>query len=111
MSLPVLVPGDGLSGLAAAAALTAAGISVQVVEARPRIGPKAEAAVCFAHKVAVARGAVTEDDLRAVRMAGYSDAQMIEIVLHVALNVLTNDVNEVFATKVDFPVVAAQRAA
>ncbi len=73
--------------------------------------PKAEAAVRFATKVAVSRGAVTEDDLRAVRMAGYTDAQLVEIVLHVALNVLTNYVNEVFATEVDFPVIAAQRAA
>ncbi|NKC33870.1 carboxymuconolactone decarboxylase family protein [Roseomonas sp. BU-1] len=73
--------------------------------------PKAEAAVRFAQKVAVTRGAVANDDLRAVRMAGYSDAQLVEIVLHVVLNVLTNYVNEVFATDVDFPVIAAQRAA
>lgn len=38
MSLPVVVLGAGLSGLAAAAALAAAGIAVRVVEARPRIG-------------------------------------------------------------------------
>ncbi|WPB83663.1 flavin monoamine oxidase family protein [Sediminicoccus rosea] len=35
---PVLVVGAGLSGLAAAATLSAAGIAVRVVEARPRIG-------------------------------------------------------------------------
>lgn len=73
--------------------------------------PKAEAALRFAQKVAVTRGAVPDDDLRTLRMAGYSDAQLVEIVLHVALNVLTNYVNEVFATEVDFPVIAAQRAA
>jgi uncharacterized peroxidase-related enzyme len=57
---------------------------------------KADAAVRFAVKLVSARGHVSENDLKAVRQAGYSDAQIIEIVLHVALNTLTNYVNEVF---------------
>lgn len=73
--------------------------------------PKADAAVRFAAKVVNARGHVGDDDLRAVKMAGYDDAQVIEIVLHVALNTLTNYVNEVAATDIDFPVVAPRKAA
>ena len=73
--------------------------------------PKADAAVRFAAKVARARGHVAEADLLAVRFAGYSDAQVIEIVLHVALNTWTNYFNEVFKTDIDFPVVEARKAA
>ena len=52
--------------------------------------PKADAAVRFAVKIVRARGRVSEEDLRAVRSAGYDDAQVIEIVLHAALNTWTN---------------------
>jgi uncharacterized peroxidase-related enzyme len=73
--------------------------------------PKADAAVRFAVQVARARGHVSEAELSAVRLAGYSDAQVIEIVQHVALNTWTNYVNEVFKTDIDFPAVTARSAA
>ncbi|MFL5344832.1 MAG: carboxymuconolactone decarboxylase family protein [Hyalangium sp.] len=65
----------------------------------------AAAAVRFAAKVTRERGHVTDADVQAVKAAGYNDAQVIEIVLHVALNTLTNYVNEVAKTAIDFPVV------
>ena len=73
--------------------------------------PKADAAVRFAARIVRERGHVATADLEAVRAAGYGDAEIIEIVLHVALNTLTNYVNEVAGTDIDFPVVAARRAA
>jgi len=73
--------------------------------------PKADAAVRFAAKVVRERGHVSEDDVRAVKFAGYDDAQLIEIVLHVALNTWTNYINEVTKTDVDFPVITPRRAA
>ena len=73
--------------------------------------PKAEAAVRFAVQVARARGHVSEAELSAVRMAGYTDAQVLEIVQHVALNTWTNYVNEVFKTDIDFPLVEARATA
>ena len=73
--------------------------------------PKADAAVRFAVKVVRERGHVSAADLAAVKLAGYSDAQVIEIVQHVALNTWTNYVNEVFKTDIDFPVVEARKAA
>ena len=73
--------------------------------------PKADAAVRFAAKVTRERGHVSEDDLRAVKLAGYDDAQVIEIVLHVALNTWTNYINEVAKTEIDFPKVSAREAA
>src|SRR5512141_3139471 len=39
--------------------------------------PKADAAVRFAAKVARARGHVSDDDFRAVKLAGYDDAEVI----------------------------------
>lgn len=72
--------------------------------------PKAGAAVGFAVKLVNTRGHVSDADIKAVKNAGYTDAQVIEIVLHVALNTLTNYVNEVAKTEIDFPVVAARAA-
>ncbi len=65
---------------------------------------KADAAVRFAVSVTNARGHVGNGDIEAVRAAGFSDAQTVEIVLHVALNTLTNYVNNVAETAIDFPV-------
>lgn len=67
--------------------------------------PKADAALRFAGKLVRERGHVSDADLSAVRAAGYDDAQLIEIVLHVALNTWTNYINVVGDTDIDFPVV------
>ena len=72
--------------------------------------PRAGAAVRFAVKVVEQRGHVSDTDFDAVRTAGYSDAQIAEIVLHVALNTLTNYVNEVGGTDIDFPAVQPRAA-
>lgn len=72
---------------------------------------RADAAVVFAAKVISTRGHVSEADLSAVRSAGLSEADIIEIIAHVALNTLTNYVNEVAGTTVDFPAVGALKAA
>jgi uncharacterized peroxidase-related enzyme len=73
--------------------------------------PKADAAVRFAVKVAERRGKVGAADLDAVKAAGYSDAQIVEIVAVVAENVLTNFVNNVAETDIDFPIIRAADAA
>lgn len=72
--------------------------------------PKADAAVRFAVKIVRMRGQVGAEDLQAVKAAGYDDAQVLEIVQHVALNTWTNYVNEVFKTDVDFPVVTPSKS-
>lgn len=66
--------------------------------------PKADAAVHFAAQVTKTRRQVGNSDVEAVCAAGFSDAQIVEIVLHVALNTLTNYVNNVAETVIDFPV-------
>lgn len=72
---------------------------------------KANAAVGFAAKVATSRGQVGDSDLRAVRDAGYSDAEIVEIVAVVAENMFTNFINNVAKTDIDFPVVRSAEAA
>lgn len=74
------------------------------------LDPKANAAVRFAAQVVRERGHVSDADVQAVRMAGYDDAQIVEIVQHVALNTWTNYINEVARTKIDFPVADALAA-
>jgi uncharacterized peroxidase-related enzyme len=72
--------------------------------------PKADAAVRFAAKVARERGHIGDAGFAAIKLAGYSDVQIIEIVQHVALNSWTNYFNNVFQTEIDFPVVTARKA-
>ena len=69
--------------------------------------PKLQAALEFAVKVVRERGHVSEADLRTLLAAGYTEAQAVEIVAHVALDTLTNYVNSAFGTDIDFPVVEA----
>jgi uncharacterized peroxidase-related enzyme len=67
---------------------------------------KRDAAVQFARKVIETRGHVNDDDLHVVREAGYTDANIIEIVAFVAMYSLTNFFNNVFDHEKDFPAVA-----
>jgi uncharacterized peroxidase-related enzyme len=72
---------------------------------------RGNAAVQFAAELARARGHVGADAIAAVRRAGFSDAEIIEIIAHVALNTLTNYVNEALKTDIDFPIVTSRSAA
>lgn len=72
--------------------------------------PKTAAAVAFAKALIETRGKVAESDLHAVREAGFSDANIVEIVALAAQFMLTNFVNNVFDTEVDFPVVETEVA-
>ncbi len=71
---------------------------------------RADAAVQFAAAVAKNRGQVSDADLAAVRAAGFSDANIVEIVGVVVENFFTNFVNNVAETTIDFPVVHAKAA-
>lgn len=73
--------------------------------------PKAKAAVRFATQIVKARGHVSDVELLTVKAAGYGDAEIIEIVSHVALNTLTNYINNVTGTEIDFPEVAPTKKA
>lgn len=69
---------------------------------------KAKAALVFATKLVKARGQVDDADIQQLKSAGYDDAQVVEVILHVTLNTLTNYINIALATEVDFPKVRAK---
>jgi uncharacterized peroxidase-related enzyme len=71
---------------------------------------QANAAVAFARKIVETRGRVSDADIGAIKLAGFSEGQIVEIVANVAINVLTNFVNIVAETDIDFPVVRAEAA-
>lgn len=64
-------------------------------------------ALAFARAIIERRGHVDDAHLQAMRDAGYSDAEVVEIVAVVAMNIFTNYFNHVARTVVDFPLVKA----
>ena len=65
----------------------------------------------FALKVARSQGEISDAELAAARQGGLDDGLIVEIIANVALNVLTNYLNKIAGTEIDFPVVALQTAA
>lgn len=65
--------------------------------------PRTAAALRFAVAVVRDRAQVGAADVAALREAGFSDGQVMEIMAHVALNLFTNYVNVAFDVPVDFP--------
>lgn len=72
---------------------------------------RADAALRFARRVAESHGRVSDAELATLRAAGFDEAAVIEIVATVALNVLTNYVNNVARTDIDFPKVTTKSSA
>ncbi len=71
---------------------------------------KAAAAVKFAVALAKHSGEVTTAEILAVRNAGYSDADIVEIITHVGMNILTNIVGKASQVEIDFPKVELKLA-
>jgi len=65
--------------------------------------PQIAAALHFAQQLVQNQGHVSDEEVAKVRQAGYGDAEIAEIVGHVALSVFTNYFNTVAQTEVDFP--------
>ena len=67
---------------------------------------KTQAALDFAALLVTDRANVTDDDVQAVKDAGFSEGEVLEIVAVVAFNIFTNYFNHVADTDVDFPPVS-----
>lgn len=67
------------------------------------IDPKRGAAARFAQRLIENRGKVADEDLAAVRGAGFSDTQILAIVTLTVQFLLTNFINNVNQTVVDLP--------
>lgn len=72
---------------------------------------KAGAALAFARALVDDLGGVTPAQGDAVRRAGHSDAEIVEIITHVALNILTNMIGKATGIDIDFPHVELRQAA
>ena len=73
--------------------------------------PKIAAALRFAKQLVASKGRVSEVEWGAVRQAGYTDAEIAEIIAHVALNIFTNYFNNAAGVEVDFPKIALRQSA
>lgn len=69
--------------------------------------PHAEAVLRLARDVMRTRGKVDDATLAEVRAAGVTDAEVAEVVAHVALNVLSNYFNHLAQPELDFPAAPA----
>jgi alkylhydroperoxidase family enzyme len=67
---------------------------------------KRDALIRFVRKLAQSSGTVSAEDFAAIKAAGYSDAQLVEISLAFATTVFTNVFNRINDTEIDFPSVA-----
>lgn len=64
---------------------------------------KVDAALKFARTIVVSQGEASDEQINRLRQVGYSDAQIIEIIANVVLNIFTNYFNNIAQTVVDFP--------
>ena len=84
-----------------------------LADARRAISTEPRTAALLELGVAInqSRGRISDDTLADARAAGITDAEIIEVIAHVALNVFTNYVNNVAETTIDFPAVPFAAAA
>ena len=72
--------------------------------------PADRAMLRFTLNFVLERGAVGPQAFNTLRGAGFSDAQIVEVIANIALNIFVNYFNVANATPVDFPLVAPGRA-
>jgi alkylhydroperoxidase family enzyme len=75
-------------------------------EKQPTGDVKRDALVHFVRKLAQSSGTVADEEFAAIKVAGYSDAQLVEISLAFATTVFTNVFNRINDTEIDFPAIA-----
>jgi uncharacterized peroxidase-related enzyme len=73
--------------------------------------PKRQAAVAFAKALIETRGKVSDAQFAAVRDAGLTDANIVELIALTAQFLLTNFMNNAVQTPIDFPEVSPAKAA
>lgn len=81
----------------------------EILDARSgkTMDPKAQVVVDLAKAIVKTSGCVKDEQLEAMRKAGYGDREIAEVVSMVVLNLYTNLFNHVADTEIDFPAVPA----
>ena len=72
---------------------------------------RAAVAVAFARALVEHKGEVTTGEIEAVRAAGYGDDAIVEIIVHVGMNLLTNILGKASRVAIDFPEVPLEQRA
>jgi len=72
---------------------------------------KAEAALTFARALVEHTGQVSKAEFDAVRAAGHSDGEIVEIITHVSMNIFTNLLGKATQVEIDFPRIDLNKAA
>jgi uncharacterized peroxidase-related enzyme len=85
--------------------------SIRAARSGAGTNPRDAALAKFARQLTESRGVVADADLAAFKLAGFDDGLAIEVVALVALNTLTNYVNHLAGTQIDFPVVSTELVA
>lgn len=67
---------------------------------------KRDALVRFVRQLVLTRGTVSDEEFAAIKQAGYTDAQLVEISLALAVITFTNVFNRLNDTTLDFPAAA-----
>ena len=75
-------------------------------DGKPTGDAKRDALIRFVRVLAETSGTVSDAEFAAVRSAGYSDTQLVDISLAFATNAFTNIFNRINDTALDFPKVA-----
>lgn len=85
----------------------------EIAQAREARGGDARttAALQFVSAMLAEAGGVSDSQLAVLRAAGFGDGEIVDIVAVTVLNILTNYLNRVAATEIDFPLVRAHAAA
>lgn len=72
---------------------------------------KAAIAVKFARTLAEHTGEVTNAEVQEMRDVGFSDADIVEVITHTGMNVLTNILSKASQVDIDFPRIELNKAA
>ena len=67
---------------------------------------KVAAILSFVRTVVQTRAKVASNDVAALREAGVSDEELVEIIAHIGANTFTNYFNHIAGTEIDFPLVS-----
>lgn len=84
----------------------------EIADARKVVAadPRTAAILSLARNIVVQRGTLSDAEFSAARKAKLTDAEIVETVANVALNLLSNYLNHVARTVLDFPEVKADAA-
>ena len=72
--------------------------------------PKEKALLRFVQEVVLQRGWSSDAGFTAIQQAGFSDAEIVEIIANIALNLFANYLNVTVKTELDFPLLHPESA-